>query len=74
MSAAAHPCGIPLLGPMSHSTVKHHLANARPRVGVETTAQLMSILRSRGTRATSANGGRGVQWYDRRDDERGDRR
>ncbi len=39
--AAAHR-----LGP-SHSTVKHHLANARSRVGVETTAQLVWILASR---------------------------
>ena len=31
--AAAHRLGL------SHSTVKHHLANARSKVGVETTAQ-----------------------------------
>ena len=29
---------------LSHSTVKHHLANARSRVGAETTAQLVWIL------------------------------
>ena len=29
---------------LSHSTVKHHLANARARVGAETTAQLVWIL------------------------------
>ena len=34
--AAAHRLGL------SHSTVKHHLANARSRVGAETTAQLVS--------------------------------
>jgi DNA-binding NarL/FixJ family response regulator len=36
--AAAHRLGL------SHSTVKHHLANARSRVGVATTAQLVWIL------------------------------
>ena len=36
--AAAHR-----LGP-SHSTVKHHLANARSKVGAATTAQLVWIL------------------------------
>jgi hypothetical protein len=36
--AAAHCLGL------SHSTVKHHLANARSKVGVETTAQLVWIL------------------------------
>jgi DNA-binding CsgD family transcriptional regulator len=39
--AAAHR-----LGP-SHSTVKHHLANARSKVGAETTAQLVWILAPR---------------------------
>ena len=39
--AAAHRLGL------SHSTVKHHLANARSKVGVETTAQLVWILASR---------------------------
>jgi DNA-binding NarL/FixJ family response regulator len=36
--AAAHRLGL------SHSTVKHHLANARAKVGVATTAQLVWIL------------------------------
>jgi hypothetical protein len=36
--AAAHRRGL------SHSTVKHHLANARSKVGAETTAQLVWIL------------------------------
>ena len=36
--AAAHRLGL------SHSTVKHHLANARSTVGVTTTAQLVWIL------------------------------
>jgi DNA-binding NarL/FixJ family response regulator len=36
--AAAHRLGL------SHSTVKHHLANARTRAGVATTAQLVWIL------------------------------
>lgn len=36
--AAAHRLGL------SHSTVKHHLANARSKMGVETTAQLVWIL------------------------------
>jgi DNA-binding NarL/FixJ family response regulator len=35
--AAAHRLGL------SHSTVKHHLANARSKVGAETTAQLVWI-------------------------------
>jgi DNA-binding CsgD family transcriptional regulator len=39
--AAAHRLGL------SHSTVKHHLANARSRVGTETTAQLVWILAPR---------------------------
>ena len=39
--AAAHRLGL------SHSTVKHHLANARSKVGAETTAQLVWILASR---------------------------
>jgi hypothetical protein len=38
---AAHHLGL------SRSTVKHHLANARSRVGAETTAQLVWILASR---------------------------
>jgi len=36
--AAAHRFGL------SHSTVKHHLANARSKVGAATTAQLVWIL------------------------------
>ena len=39
--AAAHRLGL------SHSTVKHHLANARSRVGAETTAQLVWTLAPR---------------------------
>jgi len=39
--AAAHRLGL------SHSTVKHHLANARSKVGAETTAQLVWILAPR---------------------------
>lgn len=39
--AAAHRLGL------SHSTVKHHLANAGTKVGAETTAQLVWILAPR---------------------------
>ena len=39
--AAAYRLGL------SHSTVKHHLANARSRVGAATTAQLVWILAPR---------------------------
>ena len=39
--AAAHRLGL------SHSTVKHHLANARSKVGASNTAQLVWILTSR---------------------------
>lgn len=39
--AAAHRLGL------SHSTVKHHLAKARLRVGATTTAQLVWILAER---------------------------
>ena len=39
--AAAHRLGL------SHSTVKHHLANARFKVGAETTVQLVWILAPR---------------------------
>ncbi|MEO6207802.1 MAG: hypothetical protein ABIP77_07590 [Candidatus Limnocylindrales bacterium] len=39
--AAAHRLG------MSRSTVKHHFANARSKVGAETTAQLVWILAHR---------------------------
>ncbi len=39
--AAAHRLGL------SHSTLKHHLANARSKVGAETTSQLVWVLASR---------------------------
>jgi DNA-binding NarL/FixJ family response regulator len=39
--AAAHRLGL------SHSTVKHHLANPRSKVGADTTAQLVWILSPR---------------------------
>jgi DNA-binding NarL/FixJ family response regulator len=39
--AAAHRLGL------SHSTVKHHLARARSKVGATTTAQLVWILAER---------------------------
>lgn len=39
--AAGHRLGL------SHSTVKHHLANARSKVGATTTAQLVWILAPR---------------------------
>ncbi len=39
--AAAHRLGL------SHSTIKHHLANARSQVGVVTMAQLVWILAPR---------------------------
>ena len=39
--AAAHRLGL------SHSTMKRHLANARSKVGAETTAQLVWILAPR---------------------------
>ncbi len=39
--AAAHRLGL------SHSTVKHHLANARSKVGAETTAHFVWILAPR---------------------------
>jgi DNA-binding NarL/FixJ family response regulator len=50
--AAAHRLGL------SHSTVKHHLASARSKVGATTTAQLVWILGARlpaPERATVAN-------------------
>ncbi|HYO43675.1 MAG TPA: LysR family transcriptional regulator [Candidatus Limnocylindrales bacterium] len=46
--AAAHRLGL------SHSTVKHHLANARYKVGAETTVQLVWIL---GPRLPEPEGG-----------------
>ncbi len=39
--AAAHRLGL------SHSTVKHHLASARSKVGATTTAQLVWVLAPR---------------------------
>jgi DNA-binding NarL/FixJ family response regulator len=39
--SAAHRLGL------SHSTAKHHLANARSKVGADTTAQLVWILAPR---------------------------
>ncbi len=58
--AAAHRLGL------SHSTVKHHLANARSKVGAATTAQLVWILAPRpGTFATPPRASAA-----RRDDER----
>ncbi len=45
---AAHRLGL------SHSTVKHHLASARSKVGAETTAQLVWIL---GPRLPEPEGG-----------------
>ena len=50
--AAAHRLGL------SHSTVKHHLANARSKVGAETTAQLVWLLAPRLPEPESAAGGR----------------
>ena len=47
--AAAHRLGV------SHSTVKHHLANARSKVGAETTAQLVWILGMRLPEPTDAD-------------------
>ena len=41
LETAAHRLGLP------HSTVKHHLANARAKVGATTTAQLVWILAPR---------------------------
>jgi DNA-binding CsgD family transcriptional regulator len=61
--AAAHRLGL------SHSTVKHHLANARSKVGATTTAQLVWILSRRLSdpddpphpdEQRSANGGTGL--------------
>ena len=47
--AAAHKLGL------AHSTVKHHLANARSKVGAETTAQLVWTLGSRLPEAEGAS-------------------
>lgn len=51
--AAAHRLGL------SHSTVKHHLANARTRAGVATTAQLVWILSPRLPEPVSRDGSAG---------------
>lgn len=48
--AAAHRLGL------SHSTVKHHLANARTKVGATTTAQLVWILAPRLPEPTQGGG------------------
>jgi DNA-binding NarL/FixJ family response regulator len=48
--AAAHRLGL------SHSTVKHHLANARSKVGATTTAQLVWILAPRLPEPTQGSG------------------
>ena len=48
--AAAHRLGL------SHSTVKHHLANARSKVGAETTAQLVWMLAERLPEPTTGGG------------------
>ena len=49
---AAHRLGL------SHSTVKHHLANARSKVGATTTAQRVWILAPRLPEPTPADDGR----------------
>lgn len=49
--AAAHRLGL------SHSTVKHHLANARAKVGTTTTAQLVWFLAERLREHVAGNGG-----------------
>ena len=51
--AAAHRLGL------SHSTVKHHLANARTRAGVATTAQRVWILGPRLPEPVSRDGSAG---------------
>ena len=53
--AAAHRLGL------SHSTVKHHLANARSKVGAETTAQLVWILAPRLPEPEKVVAGMGAQ-------------
>jgi hypothetical protein len=56
---AAHRLGL------SHSTVKHHLANARSRVGAETTAQLVWILAPRLPEPSEPGGSLAVDGTDR---------
>jgi FixJ family two-component response regulator len=51
--AAVHRLGL------SHSTVKHHLANARTRAAVATTAQLVRILGPRLPEPVSRDGSGG---------------
>ena len=46
---------------LSHSTVKHHLANARSKVGAETTAQLVWILGERLPEPEGASQGRSAE-------------
>jgi len=46
LSAGSEKAAVHRLG-LSHSTVKHHLANARLKVGAQTTAQLVWILAPR---------------------------
>jgi DNA-binding NarL/FixJ family response regulator len=46
LAAGSEKAGAHRLG-VAHSTVKHHLANARSTVGAETTAQLVWILAPR---------------------------
>ena len=63
--AAAHRLGL------SHSTVKHHLANARSKVGAATTAQLVWILAPRLPEPEGmALGGRDERLVDERDHSR----
>ena len=57
--AAAHRLGL------SHSTVKHHLANARSKVGAETTAQLVWILGPRLPEPSEPGGSLAVDGTDR---------
>jgi DNA-binding CsgD family transcriptional regulator len=54
VKAAAHRLGL------SHSTVKHHLANARSKVGASRTAQLVWILAS-AARARWRGHGKGLR-------------
>jgi DNA-binding NarL/FixJ family response regulator len=54
--AAAHRLGL------SHSTVKHHLANARLKAGVATTAQLVWILATRLPEPEATGRDRSTTW------------
>ena len=62
--AAAHRLGL------SHSTVKHHLANARSKVGAATTAQLVWILAPRLEPEAMALEGRDERLAEERDQSR----